>query len=84
MDQLTEYVEGQGSGYLARVERLDPDADPDLERVGFRSETTLYVVVADGGQTWADTDRYALVREMTGQNDWLLDELDRLRRELVL
>lgn len=80
---VTEYVEGEGSGYVVRVERLDPRLDPALEREGYHSETTLYVVFG-GGQVWADHDPHRLVREMPGSNTWLHDEFDRMRDRLGL
>lgn len=81
MRSLTEYVEGEGSGYTVRLERLDPEEDPALERQGYGSKTTLYVVFG-GGQVWADHDPHRLVRTMPGANDWLHEEFDRLRDRL--
>ena len=74
---LTEYVEGEGSGYTVRADVLDPTEEPDVEREGYRSETVLYVVLNDG-EVYADHDRHRLVRELPGSNGWLLDELARL------
>lgn len=81
-DSVTEYVEGEGSGYVVRVERLDPDEAPDLERVGFHSATLLYVVMVAGGEIYADHDRHGLVRSLPGSNDWLHDDLSRLADSL--
>jgi hypothetical protein len=76
-DSVTEYVEGRGSGYTVRVELLDPEVDPDVEREGYRSETPLYVILNDG-EVYADHDPHRLVRSLPGSNGWLLDHLDRL------
>jgi hypothetical protein len=80
-DSVTEYVEGEGSGYTVRVERLDPDEDPALDRAGYHSETKLYVVFA-GAEVYADHDRHRLVRQLPGSNRWLHDHLDRLSEEV--
>ena len=74
---VTEYVEGEGSGYTVRVDVLDPEEAPDVEREGYRSRTALYVVLNDG-EVYADHDRHRLVRSLPGSNGWLLDHLDRL------
>lgn len=74
---LTEYVEGEGSGYTIRADVLDPAEDPEVEREGYRSETVLYVVLNDG-EVYADHDHHALVRELPGSNGWLLDHLAEL------
>lgn len=79
---VTEYVEGDGSGYTVRVDVLDPSVDPDVEREGYRSPTPLYVVLNDG-EVYADHDRHRLVRELPGSDGWLLDELARLGEEVV-
>lgn len=78
---VTEYVEGEGSGYTVRVELLDPAVDPDVEREGYRSETPLYVVLSDG-EVYADHDRHRLVRSLPGSNGWLHDHLRRLAEEV--
>jgi hypothetical protein len=80
-DSVTEYVEGEGSGYTVRVELLDPDVDPDVAREGYRSETPLYVVLNDG-EVYADHDRHRLVRSLPGSNGWLHDHLRRLAEEV--
>jgi hypothetical protein len=74
---ITEYVEGEGSGYTIRVERLDPEEAPALERQGYHSPTTLFVVFG-GAEVYADHDRHRLVRQLPGSNDWLHDHLGRL------
>lgn len=76
-DSVTEYVEGEGSGYTVRVDVLDPEADPAVAEEGYRSETALYVVLNDG-EVYADHDPHRLVRSLPGSNGWLLDHLDRL------
>ena len=78
---VTEYVEGEGSGYTVRVELLDPAEDPEVEREGYRSETPLYVVLNDG-EVLADHDRHRLVRSLPGSDDWLHDHLRRLAEEV--
>lgn len=80
-DVVTEYVEGEGSGYTVRVELLDPDVDPEVGEEGYRSETPLYVVLT-GGEVYADHDRHRLVRSMPGSNGWLHDHLRRLAEEV--
>ena len=79
-DTVTEYVEGEGSGYTVRVDVLDPEEEPDVEREGYRSETPLYVVLNDG-EVSADHDPHRLVRSLPGSNGWLLDHLHRLGEE---
>ena len=76
-DPVTEYVEGEGSGYTVRVDVLDPEEDPEVEGEGYRSPTALYTVLNDG-QVFADHDRHRLVRSLPGSNDWLHDHLRRL------
>jgi len=78
---VSEWVEGSSSGYLIRVERLDPDAEPVLRRVGYGSGSTLYLVF--GGETpVCDHDRHRLVRQHFAGDRWLLDELKKLKDRL--
>lgn len=74
---VTEYVEGEGTGYTVRVDVLDPAEEPDVEREGYGSETPLYVVLNDG-EVYADHDRHRLVRSLPGSNGWLHEHLRRL------
>ncbi len=74
---VTEYVEGEGSGYTVRVDVLDPEEDPELADEGYHSPTPLYVIFT-GGEVYANYDRHSLVRSLPGSNDWLHDHLQRL------
>ena len=78
---VSEWVEGNSSGYLVRVERLDTAAEPVLSEVGYGSGSVLYLVF--GGETpLCDHDRHRLVRRHFAGDRWLLDELARLKDRL--
>jgi len=62
---VTEYVEGEGSGYTVRVDVLDPEEDPELADEGYHSPTPLYVIFT-GGEVYANYDRHSLVRSLPG------------------
>lgn len=79
---ITEYVEGAGSGYTVRVDVLDPEQTPAVEGEGYGSVTPLFIVLNDG-EVYADHDPHRLVSTLPGNNNWLLDQLDRLGREAV-
>jgi len=76
-DRITD---GEATAYTAGVERLHPDVDKCLERAGYHSEGTLYVVMA-GGETYASHDRYAIARELPGDAGWVTEALRDLERE---
>jgi hypothetical protein len=80
-DTVTDYVEGKGSGYTVMVQRINSEDHPGVEKQGYHSEFTLYTVFA-GAEAHSSHDRYDLVRGMTGKNDWLLDEIERLEGQL--
>lgn len=80
-DTITEYVEGKASGYTVMVQRIDPEEHPGVEKQGYHSEFTLYSVFA-GAEVYSSHDRHKIIRRMTGQNDWLLDEIERLEEQL--
>jgi hypothetical protein len=73
-------VDGEATAYTAGVERLHPDVDVSLQREGYTSETTLYVVMA-AGETYASHDRYAIARELPGDASWVTGALRDLERE---
>ena len=79
--EVIKRVSGQASAYTVLAKRLDPDEHPDLEAAGYHSPATMYVVMT-GGQVWAHYDTHKLIREMPGQNDWLIDQLDDLALDL--
>lgn len=77
----TEYVEGDSSGYTIRAQLLDPDANPSLEKQGFRSPKVLFSVFA-GAEVYSHYDRFKLIRQMPGNNEWLHEHLQRLADQL--
>jgi hypothetical protein len=82
-DTITEYVEGNSTGYTAMLQRVDPDDHPDVEKQGYHSPFVLYTIFA-GAEVYSHHDRHKLVRQLPGDNrDWLHDHLRRLKDELL-
>jgi len=81
-DTVTEYVEGEGSGYTVRAQILDPEVNPSLEKQGFRSTKVLFTVFA-GAEVYSHYDRYKLISQMPGSNRWLHDHLKRLASQIT-
>lgn len=80
-ESIIEQVEGQGSSYVVRVELLNPDADPELDTIGYRSPTPFYTIWG-GSEPISHHSPHAAVRTLPGTNHWLLEELQRLRNEI--
>jgi len=78
----TEYVEGEGSGYTIRAQRLDPDDSPSLSKQGIRSSTVLFTVFA-GAEVYSHYDRFKLIQQMPGNNRWLHDHLKQLAEQVT-
>ena len=70
-------TDGEATAYAAAVLVLDPSEHPELETVGFQSETVMYAVFTSG-QMWADYDRHRLARNLPGNARWVTDELRRV------
>jgi hypothetical protein len=79
---ISERVSEQGTSYLVRAELLNPEEEPELERVGYRSPTVLFVIL-NAGEPIAHHDRHAIERQLPGSNDWILPELRRIAVELL-
>jgi hypothetical protein len=71
---ITEYVEGEGSGYTVRVDVLDPEKAPEVKKEGYRSPTALFTILNDGA-VYADHDRHEVIRAVPGSNGWLHEPL---------
>jgi hypothetical protein len=74
-NELIERLEGQGTGYTVMAKRIDPDEHPAMEHVGYSSPTTIFTVWTDGGVAVTSHDAYQVVRDLDGDDDWLLDDL---------
>lgn len=70
-------TDGETTAYAAAVLVLDPDEHPELESVGFHSESVMYAVFTSG-QMWADYDRHRLARNLPGNARWVTDELQQV------
>jgi hypothetical protein len=81
IETTIEYVEGEGSGYTVKVDLLDPNEYPALEKQGYGSPFALFTVFA-GAEVFTDHDRFRLIRQMPGNNKWLHDHLERLENDL--
>jgi hypothetical protein len=74
-------VSEKGTAYTVIAERLNPDANPELEGAGFTSPSTLFTVLTPG-EVHADYDPHRLVRQLPGEAGWLRKHLKRLDGEV--
>lgn len=81
IDTVSEYVEGEGSGYTIMAQRVAPDEHPAIAKQGYNSPTTLFTVLA-GAEVYSHYNRHKLVRELPGSNDWLHQHLKRLNNKV--
>lgn len=78
MNGKTRYVENKGSGYTIMVVS---HADKDLVKAGFKGGMVLYCAFT-AGMTHAHHDQYELIRQLPGNDRWLIEEFADLREEV--
>jgi hypothetical protein len=67
------------TAYQVLAVRIDPEGHKDLERAGFHSPETLFMLFSPGGRPLADYDPYQIKRECPGaDNGWVVDQLEEL------
>lgn len=77
----TAYIEdGSGNGYSVQAVLLDPDVFGELSRAGYRDLTVLYTVFS--AEVVSSHDRYKVARELPGDTEWLLDDLEAIGAKL--
>ncbi|EMA57240.1 hypothetical protein [Halorubrum lipolyticum] len=72
--RFTRIADGEVTAYTVGVERLEPDADSELEPAGYHSPQLLYAVMTPGAVV-ADYDVHRLARNLPGDAGWVVDEL---------
>ncbi|OYR61712.1 hypothetical protein [Halorubrum ezzemoulense] len=72
--RFTRIVDGEATAYTVGVERLDPEAAPELESAGYRSPQLLYAIMTPGAVV-TDYDVHRLARSLPGDADLVVDEL---------
>ena len=72
--RFTRISDDEATAYTVGVERLDPDADSELEPAGYHSPQLLYAVMTPGAVV-ADYDRHRLARNLPGDAGWVVDAL---------
>jgi len=81
-ETICKRVSGEGTSYTVLAMMADPEKHPPLKDVGYKSPTVIMTVFTDGGEAVTSHDRYKVVRELDGNDDWLLSELDLLEDEV--
>lgn len=81
-DAVSEYVENNSTGYTVIVQRIDPDDHPTVEKQGYHGPFILYTLLA-GAEVYSHHDRFKIVRQLPGENDWLHDPLRRLEEQVT-
>jgi hypothetical protein len=72
--RFTRIADGEATAYTVGVERLDPDADPELEPAGYHSPQLLYAVMTPGAVV-TDYDIHRLAGNLPGDASWVTAEL---------
>lgn len=72
--RFTRIADGETTAYTVGVERLEPDAHPELEPAGYHTPQLLYAVMTPGAVV-ADYDVHRLARALPGDAGWVVDEL---------
>jgi len=71
------------TAYQVLATRVRPADHPRLERAGFHSPQTLYVLFSPGGRPLADYDPYKLANDAPGADSgWIVDQLRELNDSL--
>lgn len=79
---ITDYVEDEeATGKVIGVNTIDPEENPELEKAGFHSETTVYYIFG-ATDTDADYKMRRLVNQKQGDWSWLKNEFRRLENQL--
>ena len=72
--RFTRIADGETTAYTVGVERLEPDANPELEPAGYHTPQLLYAVMTPGAVV-ADYDAHRLARALPGDAGWIVGEL---------
>lgn len=77
---VRKITDGEATAYTVAAVLLDPDEHEELDRLGYRSPTALYVVFTGGTVLGADHDPHRLGRELGAR--WITDHLIDLGSEV--
>lgn len=78
---VSEYVSHNGTAYTLQVQQVCEQDNAAFEQRNISTPFTLYTVFT-GPDVHTDTDRFALIRSLPGDDSWLHDEFTRLEEEL--